>query len=194
MKTLKIYLIALIAFAFINVNGQESTDNRPPREKWSLVTMQGTVTEVVKETRAITLMGRNGELATMIADESVERFDEIAFNDVLTVDYWTYMMAEFRQPTHEELADPLVIMADGGKAPEGMDPAAVVGAIVKAVVTIEILNRPFMLATVRGPAGNYLTIQMEDMELIKELNIGQVIIITYAEAIVMSLTKVKVAE
>ena len=85
-------------------------------------------------------------------------------------------------------------MADGGKAPEGMDPAAVVGAIVKAVVTIEILNRPFMLATVRGPAGNYLTIQMEDMELIKELNIGQVIIITYAEAIVMSLTKVNVAE
>jgi hypothetical protein len=35
---------------------------------------------------------------------------------------------------------------------------------------------------------------MEDIELIKELNIGQVIIITYAEAIVMSLTKVNVAE
>ncbi len=190
MKTIKIYFIALIAFAFINVNAQESTEDRPPREKWSLVTMEGTVTEVVKETRAITLMGRNGDLATMIADESIERFDEIEVNDVITVDYWTYMLAEFRRPTAEELANPLVIVADGGKAPEGMDPAAVVGAIVRAVVTIEILNRPFMLATVRGPAGNYLTIQMEDAELIEQLNIGQVLILTYAEAVVISLTKV----
>ena len=81
-------------------------------------------------------------------------------------------------------------MADGGKAPEGVDPAAAVGAIVRAVVTIEILNRPYMLATVRGPAGNYLTIQMEDVELIEQLNIGQVLILTYAEAVVMALTKV----
>ena len=190
MKTIKIYLITLIAIAFINVNAQESNDNRPPREKWNLVTMEGTVTEVVKETRAITLMGRNGDHTTIIADESVERFDEITVDDVLTVDYWTYMMAEFRQPTLEELAEPLIIVADAGKAPEGMDPAAAVGAIVRAIVTIEILNRPYMLATVRGPAGNYMTIQMEDEELIQQLNIGQVLILTYAEAVVVSLTKV----
>ena len=104
------------------------------------------------------------------------------------------MMAEFREPTPEEVAEPVVVVAKAGKAPEGMDPAAVVGAIVKAVVTIEVLNRPYMLATVRGPAGNYLTIEMEDAELIKELNIGQVIIITYAEAVVMSLTKVSSGE
>lgn len=196
MKTIKIYFIALMVFAFTTTHliGQESQDNRPPKERWTLTTMQGTVTDIVKETRAITLMGSNGNLATITADKAVERFDEIAVNDVITFEYWTYMMAEFRAPTPEEIAEPLVVVADAGKAPEGMDPAAVVGAIVKAVVTIEILNRPFMLATVRGPAGNYLTIQMEDMELIKELNIGQVIIITYAEAIVMSLTKVKVAE
>ena len=63
--------------------------------------------------------------------------------------------------------------------------------MVKAVVTIEAINRPFMLVTVKGPAGNILTIEMEDAELITELNIGQVVILFYAEAIAISLTEVE---
>lgn len=189
MKTLKIYLVAFISLAFINVNGQD-TGNLPPKEKMIQVTLQGTVTEVVKETRAITLRGLNGELTTVVADESIERFDEIAVGDIMSADYVTYIMAEFRDPTAEELAEPLQLMELSEKAPEDKDPAAGMAEVIKAVVTIEILNRPFMLATVRGPAGNYMTIKMEDTELIKKLHIGQVIILTYAEAIVMSLTKV----
>ena len=73
-----------------------------------------------------------------------------------------------------------------------MEPRAVVGAVVKAVVTIEVLNRPYMWATVQGPRGNYLTIQMEDRALIEKLHIGQVVILTYAEAVAVSLEKVNV--
>lgn len=191
MKTLKIYSIVLIAFTFatITLSAQE-TQERPSREKWSLVSMEGTVTKIVKETREVTLMGPQGGLVTITAGEAVERFDEIAVDDVIAFEYWTYMKAEFREPTEEELAEPIVVVVDAAKAIEGMDPAAVVGAIVKAVVTIEVLNRPFMLATIKGPRGNYMTIQMEDEKLITELHIGQVLIFTYAEAIVVSLNKV----
>ncbi len=191
MKTLKIYSIVLIAFTFatINLSAQENQD-RPSREKWSLVAMEGTVTKIVKETREVTLMGPQGDLVTITAGEAVERFDEIAVDDVIEFEYWNYMKAEFREPTEEELAEPIVVVVDAAKSIEGMDPAAVVGAIVKAVVTIEVLNRPFMLATIKGPRGNYMTIQMEDEKLITELHIGQVLIFTYAEAIVVSLNKV----
>lgn len=192
MKTLNIYSFVLITFLFatINLSAQEKEDNRTPRERVTLVTMEGTVSNIVKETREITLMGSQGNLMTITASDAIERFDEIAIDDVITFDYWTYMKAEFRQPTPEELAEPIVVLAEGGKAPEGMDPGAVVGAIVKAVVTIEVLNRPFMLATIKGPGGNYMTIQMEDEELMTQLHIGQVLIFTYAEAIAVSLTKV----
>ena len=101
------------------------------------------------------------------------------------------MKAEFRQPTEEEVNEPLVVLVEGGKAPEGMDPAAVVGAQVKAVVTIEILNRPSMLATVKGPRGNYTSIPMEDENLMSQLHIGQVVILTYTEAMAVSLEKVR---
>ena len=132
----------------------------------------------------------DGGLMTVTAGEDVERFDEIAVDDVIRFDYYTYLKAEFRDPTPEEVAEPLQIMAEAGKAPEGMDPAAVVGAVVKAVVTIEALNRPFMLATVSGPNGNYVSIPMEDEELMKELHIGEVLILTYAEAMAVELEKV----
>ncbi len=196
MKIPKIYSLVLfvIMLMSVNVNAQENQDRRPSKEKWDQVTMQGTVTEINADTRELTLMGTNGGLVTITASEAVERFDEIAVNDVLKFEYYTYMKAEFREPTAEETAEPLVVMAEGGKAPEGIDPAAVLGAVVKAVVSIEVLNRPNMTATVRGPGGNYVTIQMEDKELIKELNIGEVLILTYAEAIAVSLEKVGTVE
>ena len=195
MKLLKIYSFVLIGIMLISTNAfsQDDQDSVPAREKWNLVTMQGTVTEIVKETRDITLQGTDGKLVTITAGEAVERFDEIGVGDVMTFEYWEYLKAEFRKPTAEELAEPLTVMAEGGKAPEGMDPAAVVGAMVKAVVSIEALNRPLMLATVKGPRGNYVTLPMEDEVLITELNIGQVLILTYAEAVVISLTKVSAA-
>lgn len=192
MKTPKTYFSVLILFILfsINTNGQDIKDSKSQKEKWSLVTAQGKVTAVNKETREITLMGSQGELLTITASDAVKRFDEISVDDIVTFDYYTYMKAEFRQPTAEEVDEPLVVLVEGGKAPEGMDPAAIVGAQVKAVVTVEILNHPAMLATVKGPRGNYVTIPMEDAELITQLHIGQVVILTYTEAMAVSLEKV----
>jgi len=190
MKTTKTLFSILILLTFFSIN----TYGQDDREKWSLVTAQGKVTDINKETRDVTLMGSQGELVTITASDAVKRFDEISIGDTVTFDYYTYMKAEFRQPTEEELNEPLVVLVEGGKAPEGMDPAAIVGAQVKAVVTIEILNRPSMLATVKGPRGNYTSIPMEDEELMAQLHIGQVVILTYTEAMAVSLEKVKIQD
>ena len=192
MKTTKTYFSILILLIFFSTNtyGQDIKDTRPPKEKLSLITTQGKVTEINKETRKVTLMGPQGELVSVTASNAVVRFDEIAVGDVVTFDYYTYMKAEFRQPTAEELEEPLVVLVEGGRAPDSTDPAGIVGAEVKAVVTIEILNRPYMQVTVKGPRGNYTTLPMEDAELITQLHIGQVVILTYTEAMVVSLEKV----
>ena len=193
MKSPKIYAIVFLVMAFLSVNTY-AQDKRPSREKWDQVSMQCTVTEINAETKEITLMGTDGGLVTMTAGEEVERFDEIAVDDVIKFEYYTYIKAEFRDPTPEEVAEPVQMIAEAGKAPEGIDPAAVVGAVVKAVVTIEALNRPFMVATVSGPNGNYVSIPMEDEKLMTELHIGEVLILTYAEAVAIALEKVGAEE
>ena len=152
--------------------------------------MRGTVTEINADTREITLMDTEGGLNTVKAGEEVKRFDEIAVGDVIEFDYYMYIKAEFREPTAEELAEPVQVVVEEGIAPEDMSPGAAVGAVIKAVVTIEALNRPNMIATVSGPNGNFVSIPMEDAEFMTKLRIGQVLILTYAEAMAVSLEKV----
>ncbi len=182
-------LLALV-FSVVTLKAQEDENIWKPREKAEQVTVRGTVTAVNPETREITLMSKDGGLMTITAGEEAERFDEIAVDDIIEFDYYTYIKAEFREPTEEEKAEPVQMLVEAGKAPEEMAPAGAIGAVVKAVVTIEALNRPLMQATVSGPNGNYLTLSMEDAEFMTKLRIGQVVILTYAEAIAVSLEKV----
>ena len=189
MKSKVYSLFLLTIFGVSAVFAQETMDKRPPVEKWNLVSSEGKVTEINKDTREITLMGPDGDLGTVTAGDAVKRFDEIAVGDVIVFEYYTYIKAEFRKPTPEELAEPLLVLAEAGKAPEGIDPAAMVGAVVRAVVTIEVLNRPYMSVTVKGPRGNYTTLPMENPDLIEQLNVGEVVILTYAEAVAIALEK-----
>ncbi|MGB5388110.1 MAG: hypothetical protein WBN20_15115 [Eudoraea sp.] len=193
MKIIKIYAIALFFCTFLTypLLAQDVDSTIEPRERLSLATMQGTVTDIAKETRDVTLKGPDGELATITAGPEIKRFDEISVGDIITFDFYTYLKAEFRAPTSAELAEPFVVLEGEGKAPEGEAPAGAVGEMVKAVVTIEVLNRPQMFAVVEGPNGNYLTIPMKDAAFMEKLNIGQVVIMTYAEAVAVSLTKVE---
>jgi hypothetical protein len=109
--------------------------------------------------------------------------------DLITFGLLTYVKAEFREPTPEEAANPLTVVAEAAMATDNLAPAGSVGAMIKGIVTIEALNRPFMLATVKGPGGNYLTLPVEDATLLEKLHIGQKFILTHAEVKVASLTK-----
>jgi hypothetical protein len=195
MKTLKNSILLLLILTCLPTSSfsQEKDDIWAPREKMEQITMRGTVTEINPETREITLTNTEGAQVTVTAGEEVKRFDEIAVNDVIEFDYYLYLKAEFREPTAEEKAEPVQVVVEEGIAPDDMAPGAVVGAVIKAVVTIEALNRPNMFATVSGPNGNYVMIPMEDAEFMTKLRIGQVVILTYAEAMAVSLEKVAVA-
>jgi hypothetical protein len=188
----KSLLIVLVSLGFVcsNAFGQQDTQRRAPREKWNHVRIQAQVKGVDLENRELTLMSSTGGLVTVEVDKSVARLDEVKVGDMINTDFWTYFKAEFREPTPAEKETPLVVLTEAGKAPEGIPPGAAVGAVVQAVVTIEVINRPAMEVTVKGPRGRYVAIGVSDPELIQKLNVGEVVILTYAEAMALSLEKV----
>jgi hypothetical protein len=180
-----IMVLSTAAFA------QEGTERRPMRERWEELTIKAVIEAVDPEKREVLLRGPEGNLMTVTAGENVKRFNEIEVGDMVTAQFWTYLKAEFREPTEAEKAEPLVVLAGWGKAPKGKPPGAVVGETIKAVVSIEIINRPDMFVTVRGPRGNYVSIPVEDNNLITQLNVGEVGILTYTEAVVLTLEKIE---
>ena len=180
----KLTLLALAMLLTLNLFAQED------RAVWFSEELQGTITALDTDSREVTVVGQEGNIVTLMAGEEVERFNELEVGDLIKLEYWTFMMAEFRNPSPEELAEPLVILAEAGKVDLDMPPGAAIGALVKAVVTVEVINRPYMDVVVKGPQGNFMTIPVEDPELIEMLNVGKVVILTYGEAIALYIEKI----
>jgi len=181
-------ILAIATFIIFNLNGFAQED----REKWYSEEIQGSITTINIESREVTVTGQEGNIVTITASDEVKRFNELAIGDIIKLEYWTYIKAEFRNPTMEELAEPLVVIAEAGKTDLDTPPGAAVGALVKAIVTIEVINRPFMNVVVKGPQGNYVTIPVEDPSLIEMLNVGKAVILTYGEAMALYIEKIQV--
>lgn len=162
--------------------------------KWLEVQGAATVEAIHAETRELTLRDRSGNLATVTASEQVERFDEIEVGDEIVANYWLYLSAEFREPTPDEASTPLQVLAAAGKAIEGMPPTAAMGALIKAVVVVKVVDGVERDVTVQGPGGRYITLPVETPEILEGLNVGQKVILTYGEAMALQLEKAAAAE
>ena len=192
MRSGKIILMICVLMTFtLSTIAQESSERRPPKERVDVQIIEALVESIEYDSRMVTLIGPQGNLVTVEVGKAVERLNEIKEGDLVSAEFTTYILAEFRNPTIEELVEPFVVIGAAEKAGLEESPYAGEAVIVRAIVTIEIINRPNMFVTVRGPRGNYLTIDVQDEQLIEQLNVGEVGILTYAEAVAISLEKIQ---
>lgn len=183
--TVLVTLVALCLLVATTAFAQTSAGDKPlAKEKWIRVRIQASVENIDAEKREVTLKGPQGNLVTLTATEAVERFDEIKVGDTIRAEYWTFLRAEFREPTAEEKATPLVVLAEAGRAPKEVDPAGVVGAVVKVVA----INTQGKKVAIQGPRGNFMILPVADEAVLKNLKTGEVVIMTYAEAVALSLS------
>lgn len=150
------------------------------------------ITAIDPKTRNITMEGPLGNTITLKASEAVTRFDEFAVGDLVQATYSESLSGELRAPTEAELEAPWVELDGAAIAKENMAPAAGVGVIVRAVCTIEGLNRATGTVTVQDPRGLYHVIPDVDPAKMEGVNIGDTIIITYSQAVALSLEKAAV--
>ena len=159
------------------------------REKWIQVDVEASVESINFRSREITLKGPKGYLLTLIASENVERFDEIMIGDSVSAEYRTFMRAEFREPTAEEKTTPFMMLAEARKAGAEGDPAGDIGAVVRAVVEVVDIDTKEKRVSIQGPRGNFMILPVEDEEVLNMLDVGQLVVMTYAEAVAISLNK-----
>ena len=159
------------------------------RKEAVLVTVTASVESINPTNREVTLKGPLGNSVTFTVDQRVKRLNEIKVGDLVRADYFVSVAAELRKPTPEEEKTPLVVIDAAGKAPPGTSPAAGGLRRFKVVTTIEGLDRPTETITVKGPRGNTLTARVADPTRLTQMRIGENIIITYTEALAVSLEK-----
>lgn len=177
---------ALVAPAF----AQEAT--APPRTVQQTVNATATITGVDKAKRTFTLKDENGKETTITAGPELARFDEFAVGDKVHASYTLGLTADLRPPTEEEKKEPFLAVEGGGRAPgDARTPAAGAGRMFRIVATIEALDRTNQTATLKGPNGNYMTVQVADPALLSKPRIGDTVVVTASESVAVSLEKAK---
>ena len=82
-----------------------------------------------------------------------------------------------------------ILIGTGTGRPAAAAPAGGAARQIKAVCTIEGLDRPTKTITVKGPAGRLWTARVADTANLTKMHIGETVVITLTEAAVVSLEK-----
>jgi hypothetical protein len=157
------------------------------RNDFVLLTYTGTITDIDYPNREMTLKGSDGHFQTFFVGKEVQRFNEAKVGDKVSMDYYLGVSAEVRKPTAEEEQNPLVVLDTAGRAGPEAAPAGYEMRRIRAVVTIESLDRKAQTLTVKGPRGRYFTTRVADPSRFERVRIGDTILMTFIEASVVSL-------
>ena len=141
-------------------------------------------------TRRVTLEGPQGDQITFIAGPEIQRLNEVRVGDVVEARYRASLLAELRPPTAEELQNPVATVQTVARTAPGERPSGRAGEATRVVTTVENVDVPGMLVTLRGPAGGMFTVRGRRPDVIQRLQPGDTIVLTYAESVAMDLRKV----
>jgi len=153
------------------------------------ILMDAQVTAIDYETREVSLRGPFGNIVTLTAGDHIERFENIAVDDIVATTYIASLVGELREPTEEEIANPWVEIDGAATATPESEPGAIVGRMIRAVCSIEGMNRLTGSVTVLDSRGKYHVISDVDPEEMEGVTLGDTIVLTYSEAMAITLEK-----
>lgn len=183
-------LLAVSTCAVLSAETHHAKPGEPlTREDTVLVSIEARVESIDYSNREVTVKGPLGNSVTFTVDQRVKRLNEVKVGDEIHADYYVSFAAELRKPTAEEQKNPIQVLGAVGKAPPGTSPAAGGLRQIKVVTTVEGLDRPTRTITVKGPMGHLVTARVADPANLTKMRIGENIVVTYTEALAISLEK-----
>ncbi len=188
-----LFLGAVLGAALALSAPAQETKSAAPKplsaERTILVTVTAKVEAIDQTKREVTLKGPLGNVVTFVVDERVKRLNEFKVGDEVTADYYVSLAGELRAPTKEEKKKPLIVVAGAARAPKDASPAGGALRAFKVVATVEGLDLPTRSVTLKGPMGNFVTVRAASVDNLKKLRLGETIVVTYTEALAISLQK-----
>ena len=97
---------------------------------------------------------------------------------------------ELREATAEELKNPVEVVAGSARAGKENDPAGAVVKTIRAITTVVSFDLDAMTVTLKGSQGTLSTIKAKNNDNIKNLKLRDTIVVTFTEALAISLEKV----
>jgi Cu/Ag efflux protein CusF len=143
-------------------------------------TATATVTKINQKTREVTIKTDDGKEHSFVAGKNVKNLAQVKKGDIITVNYTEALAYEVRE--HNKAGGvsttQAVASADSGKMP-----AAVAAQQTTVTVKITAIDPTVPTVTFMGPRGNTETIHVKDPKKLNGVKVGDLVDITYTEAI-----------
>jgi len=179
--------LTAVALLALSVTASAETAEDEARARGMVVTMEAVVTNIDLETRQVSLQGPTGETVTVTAREQIIKLEDVSVGDTLVTTYIVALEGELRAPTEEELAEPWVELDKAGISDDPDHPAIGEARIIRAVTTIEGMNRALGTVTLKDSRGKLHLIGDVEPEKMEGVSLGDTIVVIYREALAISL-------
>jgi Cu/Ag efflux protein CusF len=161
------------------------TDKLPSGREAAGVKVHGTVEAIDKDKGTVTLKGPKRTLTLAVKDKS--KLDVIKVGDPVVA---TYIEAVAFQVRKAGSAAPGVsVTTERATSKPGENPAGAIARQVTVTSTIEAIDKKAQTVTIKGPEGNAETIKVKNPKNLEGVKVGDMVDITYAQALAVALDK-----
>lgn len=179
-------LLAMLTLAFA-AGANAEAEQEGPNVRTAAIQVSAMIVDIDRETREVTLQTPHGDYVTLTASEDIQRFEEFEVGDSIVATYVTSLAGEVREPTEEERANPWQELDALAIADLDMPPGVAGGRVVKAVCTIEGMNRVAGTAMIEDPRGKFHLIGGIPRERFEGRMLGDTVVMIYSEALALTL-------
>lgn len=157
------------------------------RKETSVTKVRGTVSAIDKDAGTVTLKGPKGNTLTIEVNDK-SKLDQVNVGDPVVAAY--IEAVAFRVQKAGSGATPGVSVQESRVSSKpGETPAGAIGREVTATVTITAIDKKAHTVTIKGPKGGTETIKAKDPKNLEGLKVGDMVEITYTQALAVSLDK-----
>lgn len=190
-------LLNVRALAFAILLGLVGCASEPPApvSREEKIELTASVEAINRETRMLALRGQEGRLATVYAGPEVRNFDQIDIGDEVVVTFYAAIGAEVSKPEQATKG----VQQEGAvlRAAEGARPAGAVAQMMTTTVVIDSVDKSMNTVSFKRQDGLMRVLAIEDPKaqaFIHELKRGDMVTVTYMEAVAVSVRPVNPAE
>ena len=134
--------------------------------------------------RIVTLKTANGKVVEVVAGPEVKRFDELRVGQKVMAEYTEALSLELKKGGGGVRG---VTEKGGGVQPaSGPKPGAAGARQVTVLADVVKVDHKTHLVTLKGPAGNFVDLHVEDPEQLKNIKKGDQVEAVYTEAVAVS--------
>lgn len=156
----------------------------PVTHEKDAVVVKATIEAIDHDTRMITLKDKDGNTRDIYAGPEVRRFEELKIGDVVTIHTTESVVYQIRkpgEPAPPSSKDAPVIVRTAGAKPGGTKTEQ-----ETKTVTVKEVDQKTSAVTILTEDGRTRSFRVSDKKLLKDLNAGDRVVITYTTAIAIS--------